>query len=94
VPTVQLPLDVDLGTRRPQPYFVVDVFTDTPLEGNQLAVFTDARSFSNQQMQRLAREMNYAETVFAQVEGSADGVRRVRVGGQAVLVARGEFRLG
>jgi trans-2,3-dihydro-3-hydroxyanthranilate isomerase len=65
VPTVQLPLDVDL--ERPgelHPYLVVDVFTDTPLEGNQLAVFTDARSFSDQQMQRLAREMNYAETVF------------------------------
>jgi trans-2,3-dihydro-3-hydroxyanthranilate isomerase len=78
VPTVQLPLDVDLGTRRPHPYFVVDVFTDTPLEGNQLAVFTDARSFSDQQMQRLAREMNYAETVCI-LPPRADGDVRMRI---------------
>jgi hypothetical protein len=45
VPTVQLPLDVDLGTRRPHRYFVVDVFTETPLEGNQLAVFTARGEF-------------------------------------------------
>jgi trans-2,3-dihydro-3-hydroxyanthranilate isomerase len=65
VPTVQLPLDVDLGrTGELHRYFVVDVFTDTPLQGNQLAVFTDARPFSSEQMQRLAREMNFAETVF------------------------------
>jgi trans-2,3-dihydro-3-hydroxyanthranilate isomerase len=65
VPTVQLPLDVDLGrAREPHRYLVVDVFTDTPLQGNQLAVFTDGRPFSSEQMQRLAREMNFAETVF------------------------------
>jgi hypothetical protein len=49
VPTVQLPLDVDLGrTGELHRYFVVDVFTDTPLQGNQLAVFTDARPFSSE----------------------------------------------
>ncbi len=66
VPTAQLPLDLDLGhqTRALHRYFVVDVFTDTPLEGNQLGVFTDGRPFSSEQMQRLAREMNFAETVF------------------------------
>jgi trans-2,3-dihydro-3-hydroxyanthranilate isomerase len=47
-----------------QRYVVVDVFTDTPLEGNQLGVFTDARSLSSEQMQRLARELNFSETVF------------------------------
>jgi trans-2,3-dihydro-3-hydroxyanthranilate isomerase len=78
VPTVELPLDVDLGTRRPHPYFVVDVFTDTPLEGNQLAVFADARSFSDQQMQRLAREMNYAETVYI-LPPRAGGDVRMRI---------------
>src|SRR6266542_1998772 len=60
VPTAQLPLDLYLGrqTRELHRYFVVDVFTDTPLEGNQLAVFTDGRPFSSEQMQRLARELN------------------------------------
>jgi trans-2,3-dihydro-3-hydroxyanthranilate isomerase len=45
-------------------YFVCDVFTSEPLEGNQLAVFADGRPFDPIQMQRLAREMNFAETVF------------------------------
>ena len=45
-------------------YVVVDVFTDTPLEGNQLGVFTDARDLSTEQMQRLARELNYSESTF------------------------------
>ena len=36
-------------------YAVVDVFTDTPLEGNALAVFTDARGLSPQTMLRLAK---------------------------------------
>lgn len=45
-------------------YVVVDVFTSRPLEGNQLGVFLDGRPFSPDQMLRLAREMNFAETVF------------------------------
>lgn len=46
------------------PYFVADVFTSTPLEGNQLGVFVDGRPFDDEEMQRLAKEMNFAETVF------------------------------
>ena len=45
-------------------YVVCDVFTDRPLEGNQLGVFTDARGLSDEQMQRLARELNYSESTF------------------------------
>jgi trans-2,3-dihydro-3-hydroxyanthranilate isomerase len=45
-------------------YVVCDVFTDTPLTGNQLAVFTDARELDTETMQLLAREMNFAETIF------------------------------
>ena len=45
-------------------YYVVDVFTGTPLEGNQLGVFVDGRAFTDDQMQRLARELNVAETIF------------------------------
>ena len=44
-------------------YVIVDVFTDTPLQGNQLAVFEDGSALSDDQMQRLAREMNLSETV-------------------------------
>ena len=46
------------------PYYVIDVFTDTPLEGNQLGVFPDGQRFSDEQMQRIARELNLSETVF------------------------------
>jgi trans-2,3-dihydro-3-hydroxyanthranilate isomerase len=45
-------------------YVVVDVFTDAPLEGNALAVFTDARELREHELQPLARELNLSETVF------------------------------
>lgn len=45
-------------------YAVVDVFTDVPLAGNQLAVFTDAREIPEHLLQALAREMAFSETVF------------------------------
>ena len=43
-------------------YVIADVFTDTPLQGNQVAVFTDAREIPEEQLQRLARETNLSET--------------------------------
>ena len=45
-------------------YRQVDVFTDTPLQGNPLAVFTDAQGLREEEMQALAREMNLSETAF------------------------------
>ena len=42
----------------------LDVFTRTPLAGNPLAIFTDARGLTDKQMQALAREMNLSETTF------------------------------
>jgi len=42
----------------------VDVFAERPLEGNQLAIFTDARGLSTEEMQALARETNLSETTF------------------------------
>jgi trans-2,3-dihydro-3-hydroxyanthranilate isomerase len=45
-------------------YVVADVFTDTPLAGNQLAVFTDARDLDELTMQSLALEIGFSETVF------------------------------
>jgi trans-2,3-dihydro-3-hydroxyanthranilate isomerase len=45
-------------------YVVCDVFTDTPLAGNQLAVFTDAREIPEERLLQLARETNYSETTF------------------------------
>ena len=51
-------------TRRRLPYVLMDVFTDRPLEGNQLAVITDARGLTTEQMQAIARETNLSETTF------------------------------
>jgi trans-2,3-dihydro-3-hydroxyanthranilate isomerase len=45
-------------------YCHVDVFAERPLEGNQLAVFTDGRGLSDAEMQSLARETNLSETTF------------------------------
>src|SRR5213080_844019 len=42
----------------------VDVFTQTALTGNPLAIFTDGRGLSDGEMQALAREMNLSETTF------------------------------
>lgn len=45
-------------------YAVVDVFAERPLEGNPLAIFTDARGLSTEGMQAFARETNLSETTF------------------------------
>ena len=45
-------------------YAVVDVFAERPLEGNPLAIFTDARGLSTEEMQAFARETNLSETTF------------------------------
>src|SRR5215467_8881827 len=42
----------------------LDVFTQTPLAGNPLAVFYDARGLTDAEMQALAREMNLSETTY------------------------------
>ena len=60
-------------------YVVCDVFTDVPLAGNQLAVFTDARDLDSLTMQSLAREMNFAETVFVLPASSPDADVRIRI---------------
>jgi trans-2,3-dihydro-3-hydroxyanthranilate isomerase len=49
----------------------LDVFTQTPLSGNPLAVFPDARGLTDVEMQALAREMNLSETTFIFPRGGA-----------------------
>ncbi|HLY47830.1 MAG TPA: PhzF family phenazine biosynthesis protein [Solirubrobacteraceae bacterium] len=59
-------------------YTVVDVFTDTPLQGNALAVFTDANGMTDELMQRTARELNLSETAFVlSGPGGADAAVRI-----------------
>ena len=45
-------------------YVTVDVFTDTMLGGNPLAVVLDSAGLTAPQMQALASEFNYSETTF------------------------------
>ena len=59
-------------------YVVADVFTDEPLAGNQLAVFTDGRGLDDATMQRLARELNLSETVFV-LPAEQGGDARIRI---------------
>ena len=59
-------------------YVVADVFTDTPLQGNQLAVFTDARGLEDDTMLALAREMSFSETVFV-LPAEGEGHARIRI---------------
>ena len=60
-------------------YVIADVFTDVPLAGNQLAVFTDARDLDPLTMQTLARETNLSETVFVLPPSSDDADVRIRI---------------
>ena len=59
-------------------YVVVDVFTDTPLTGNQLAVFTNAEKLTTATMQLLAREMAFSESVFV-LRAKEGGHARMRI---------------
>lgn len=53
---------------------LLDVFTDMPFTGNQLAVFPSADDLTSDQMQKLANEINYAETTFIlkSIDANAD----------------------
>jgi trans-2,3-dihydro-3-hydroxyanthranilate isomerase len=60
-------------------YVVVDVFTDTALQGNALAVFTDARDLDEVTMRALAKETNLSETVFVLPPSSDEADVRIRI---------------
>lgn len=60
-------------------YRVVDVFTQTPLEGNTSTVFPDAASLDSSTMQRIARELSVSETVFVLPSQQADCVARLKI---------------
>ena len=59
-------------------YVIADVFTDRPLTGNPLAVFTDGRGLDDETMQAVARETNLSETVFV-LPAEQGGTARIRI---------------
>ncbi len=61
------------------PYLHFDVFTTTPLSGNQLAVFHQPGEWSADTMQDIAREMNFSETTFIHAPETQGAVARVRI---------------
>jgi trans-2,3-dihydro-3-hydroxyanthranilate isomerase len=71
--------ELTMGSKRELRYRVVDVFTSRPLEGNALAVFTDGSGLDTSTMQRIARELNLAETTFVLPATRADCAARVRI---------------
>lgn len=60
-------------------YYLVDVFTNQPFGGNQLAVFTDAQDLSPVMMQAIAKEMNLSETTFVLPPQQAANDYHVRI---------------
>ena len=63
----------------------LDVFTDQPFCGNPLAVFPEAEGISDEDMMKIAREMNLSETVFVlppnpkPTQDGPDVLRRLRI---------------
>ena len=70
-------------------YFIYDVFTDTPFEGNQLAVYPEPpRDIAVERMQRIAAEMNFSETTFVlPPEGRGDIRMRIFTPGNELPLA-------
>ena len=60
-------------------YLHYDVFTDSRFEGNQLAVFHDARGLSAAQMQTITKEMNFSECTYILPSEAAGTDIRMRI---------------
>ena len=67
-----------MATEPTHPYEILDVFTDTPLQGNPLAVFTSGEEIPSRLMQQTARELNLSETVFL-LPGDGDAHAHARI---------------
>ena len=60
-------------------YLVLDVFTDSPFGGNQLAVIPKASALPEEALQKIAREFNFSETVFLYPPKDAAHTARLRI---------------
>jgi len=60
-------------------FHTLDVFTDQIFGGNPLAVFPNAQGLSSTQMQQIAAEINYSETVFVLPPESEAGDFQLRI---------------
>jgi trans-2,3-dihydro-3-hydroxyanthranilate isomerase len=60
-------------------FIQLDVFTEEPFAGNPLAVFPEAEGLTDEQMMKIAREMNLSETVFVLPSRDDETLRRLRI---------------
>lgn len=60
-------------------FFILDVFAHQPYAGNPLGVFLDYGTLSVQEMQKIARELNFSETTFITSHQKVDGGYPVRI---------------
>lgn len=60
-------------------FYQADVFTSQPFGGNPVAVFPDANGLTDEQLQKIAREMNLSETVFVFPPSDPAAVVRLRI---------------
>lgn len=61
------------------PYAILDVFTQTPLAGNPLAIVRNAQDLSDEQMQKIAKEFNLSETVFVMPAQDEVNTAQIRI---------------
>jgi len=60
-------------------FYIVDVFAETKFAGNQLAVFRDGKNYTDAEMQKIAKEMNFSETTFIASDEPRNGGYDVRI---------------
>lgn len=73
---------------------IIDVFADAPLNGNPLAVVQDADGLPDEQMRRIAREFNQAETTFVMRSARADWKLRSFTANGSEVFGAGHNALG
>jgi trans-2,3-dihydro-3-hydroxyanthranilate isomerase len=61
------------------PFYIVDVFAEKKYSGNQLAVFTGADVLNTEEMQKIAREINFAESTFITKLDDKNSVAEIRI---------------
>ncbi|SDW89407.1 PhzF family phenazine biosynthesis protein [Flavobacterium degerlachei] len=61
------------------PFYIIDVFTEKKYAGNQLAVFLNAADLTTDQMQQIAREINFAESTFVTDSAAEDNKATIRI---------------
>lgn len=61
------------------PFYIVDVFAEKKYAGNQLAVFLNADTLSNEEMQRITTEINFAESTFITKYNSDSKEAHIRI---------------